>query len=132
MSRPIAELRGLGPKSAKWLAAIGFHTEADLRVIGSLEAWHRLRFVCGNQVTLNVLYAIEAAWRDCEGRAARGCEGAAEGRGHKAFRPKHFPLAKARQKPLGVTLPNSAIRGACRGKTGYDSPSSGPAKVARI
>ena len=69
MSRPIAELRGLGPKSAKWLAAIGFHTEADLRVIGSLEAWHRLRFVCGNQVTLNVLYAIEAALRDCEGRA---------------------------------------------------------------
>jgi DNA transformation protein and related proteins len=69
MNRPVAQLQGLGPKSSVWLAEIGIHTEADLRAIGSLEAWHRLRFVRRKQVTLNALYAMEAALRDCHWRA---------------------------------------------------------------
>lgn len=69
MSRPVAQLQGLGPKSSAWLAEIGIHTEADLRAIGSLEAWHRLRFIRGKQVTLNALYAMEAALRDVHWRA---------------------------------------------------------------
>ncbi len=69
MSRPIAQLKGLGPKSSQWLAEIDIHTEADLRAVGAIEAWHRLRFVRGKQVTLNALYAMEAALRDIHWRA---------------------------------------------------------------
>ena len=69
MTRPIAQLRGLGPKTALWLAEIGIRDEAALRELGSIEAWHRLRFVRGRQVTLNALYGIEAAIRDCDWRA---------------------------------------------------------------
>ncbi len=69
MTRPVAQLKGLGPKSAQWLAEIDISTEADLRAVGAVEAWHRLRFVRGKQVTLNALYAMEAAIRDCHWRA---------------------------------------------------------------
>ena len=47
MSRPIVQLKGLGPKSSQWLAEIDIRTEADLRAIGAVEAWRRLRFVRG-------------------------------------------------------------------------------------
>lgn len=69
MSRPVAQLKGLGPKSSKWLAAIDVHTEDDLRRLGAIEAWHRLRFVHGKIITLNALYAMEAALRDLHWRA---------------------------------------------------------------
>ena len=69
MVRAIRELKGLGPKSAQWLAEIGVHTDADLRALGSLQAWHRLRFIRGSHVTLNALYAMEAALLDCHWRA---------------------------------------------------------------
>jgi DNA transformation protein len=69
VTRPIAQLQGLGPKSSQWLAEIDIRTEADLRAIGAIEAWQRLRFIRGQQVTLNALYAMEAALRDCHWRA---------------------------------------------------------------
>jgi DNA transformation protein and related proteins len=69
MSRPIPELRGLGPKSAQWLDEIGIYTEADLRALGSIETWHRLCFFHGKVISLNMLYGLEAALRGCDWRA---------------------------------------------------------------
>jgi DNA transformation protein and related proteins len=69
VTRPVAQLKGLGPKSSQWLAEIDIRSDADLRAVGSIEAWHRLRLVRGPQVTLNALYAMEAAIRDCHWRA---------------------------------------------------------------
>jgi DNA transformation protein and related proteins len=68
MSRPIAELRNLGPRMAQRLAAIDVHNENSLRELGAIEAWHRLRFVHGRGITIIALYALEGALRDCDWR----------------------------------------------------------------
>ena len=65
----IDEMRNLGPQTQRWLAEIDIHTDADLRRIGSVAAWHRLRFAFGKRVTLNALYAMEAALLGCDWRA---------------------------------------------------------------
>jgi DNA transformation protein and related proteins len=65
---PIADLPGLGPKSAAWLAQIGVHNRGELERIGSIEAMLRLD-AAGIRVSLNLLYALEGAlqnrsWQD--------------------------------------------------------------------
>jgi DNA transformation protein len=62
-------MRNLGPVTLRRLAEIGVETEEDLRRMGAAEAWRRLRFAFGKDVTLNALYALQAAligsdWRD--------------------------------------------------------------------
>jgi hypothetical protein len=54
-------MRNLGPQSRAWLAEIGIETEAELREIGAVEAYLRLRFALGRKVSLVMLYAMEAA-----------------------------------------------------------------------
>lgn len=58
-------MRNLGPVSQRMLAGIGVHTLADLAALGALEAWRRLRFEQPPGLTMNGLYAMEAALRDC-------------------------------------------------------------------
>ncbi len=69
MTIRIEEMIGLGPKTAQRLADIGIFTDADLREIGAITAYRRLRFRFGRQVTLNALYGMEAALRGCDWRA---------------------------------------------------------------
>jgi DNA transformation protein and related proteins len=62
-------LRNIGPVGEGWLAEIEVHTAADLRAMGAVEAWRRLRFFIGPHVNLMALIALEAAlldihWRD--------------------------------------------------------------------
>jgi DNA transformation protein len=64
----IREMRNLGPFMAKVLAEIGVHTDDDLRKIGAVHAYVRLKFLHGRHVTLNALYAMEAALKDCHWR----------------------------------------------------------------
>lgn len=54
---------GLGPVSTAWLAAIGIHDRAT----GTCSAWLVLRQQ-GYPVTLNLLYALEAALQGCDWR----------------------------------------------------------------
>jgi DNA transformation protein and related proteins len=61
MDRPIAELKNLGASSARDLAAIGIETEAQLREIGVVEAWHRLNEHKPNSYTIAGLYALAGA-----------------------------------------------------------------------
>ena len=42
MSRPVTELRNLGPRFADWLAVIGIHDEDGLRQVGAAAAYREL------------------------------------------------------------------------------------------
>ena len=59
--RRISELRGLGPTSAKLLARIDIYDEEQLRAIGAIEAFARIRMTSEFRVSLNLLYALEGA-----------------------------------------------------------------------
>ena len=69
LSLRIEEMRNLGPTTAKMLADVGVHREGDLRRIGAVDAYHRLKFRFGRQVTIIALYAMEAALRGCDWRS---------------------------------------------------------------
>jgi len=59
----IDTLPGIGPVTQSRLADAGIGTIGDLRTIGSVEAYRRLKFMLPRQVSLNALYALEAALR---------------------------------------------------------------------
>jgi DNA transformation protein and related proteins len=59
----MSRIRNLGPVSRQWLAAIDVHTLDDLRAIGPVNAY-RLLALRGYDVSLNLLWGMEAALRD--------------------------------------------------------------------
>ena len=59
----ISKLINLGPKSEQWLQAIGVYTRDDLQQIGAIDCYRILK-AQGYPVTLNLVYAIEAALMD--------------------------------------------------------------------
>lgn len=61
-------LRNLGLRSSEMLAETGITTVEQLREIGSIDAYRRLKFTFGNRVTLNMLWAMEAGLRDTDWR----------------------------------------------------------------
>ncbi|MER9999480.1 TfoX/Sxy family protein [Mesorhizobium sp. M0051] len=69
MSTRIEDMRNLGPATARMLAEIDVLCEEDLRGLGAVEAYHRLKFRFGQHITINALYAMEAAIRGCDWRA---------------------------------------------------------------
>ncbi|WP_112661909.1 TfoX/Sxy family DNA transformation protein [Microvirga flavescens] len=68
MKKRLSELRNLGPVTERQLHEIGIRTEADLRAMGSIEAWHRLKFVFGRHINFLALLALEGALLDCDWR----------------------------------------------------------------
>ncbi len=64
----IQDMRNLGPAMDKWLAEVEIYTAEDLQEIGVIEAYHRLKFRFGKEITLNALYAMHAALLDCDWR----------------------------------------------------------------
>lgn len=56
----IPEIKNLGEVSERMLAEIGVYSEADLREIGAIEAYRRMRFAFDGKISLNALYAMEA------------------------------------------------------------------------
>ena len=61
----IDTLPGIGPVTQSRLADAGIRTVGELRSMGSAEAYRRLKFMLPRQVSLNALYALEAALRGC-------------------------------------------------------------------
>jgi DNA transformation protein len=64
----IAQLPGLGPKSADMLARAGIVSARQLRALGSVRAYLQVR-AAGVPVSLNLLWALEGAlsgerWQD--------------------------------------------------------------------
>ncbi|MGE0282075.1 MAG: TfoX/Sxy family DNA transformation protein [Rhizobiaceae bacterium] len=69
MNRSVAEMRNLGPATARMLTEVDIADEETLRAVGAQAAYRRLKFRFGRQVTLVALYALEAALRDCDWRS---------------------------------------------------------------
>jgi DNA transformation protein len=61
MVERLEDLKNLGPATVRMLKEIDVQTVSDLAELGSVEAYRRLRFRFGSHVTLNALYALEAA-----------------------------------------------------------------------
>jgi DNA-3-methyladenine glycosylase I len=66
--RALAQLRNLGPKTARQLAAVGIETEAQLRRSGPVEAF-RLLLHAGFRPSLNAACAMAGALLDLDWRA---------------------------------------------------------------
>ena len=65
MSERIDSLPNLGPKTARMLEEVGIATVAELRAIGAVAAWRRIKFAYPKRVSLVGLYALEGALRGC-------------------------------------------------------------------
>ena len=65
---PVAALRNLGPKSARVLAEAGIRTIAELRLIGPVKAYARVKTLAPRSVSLNLLWAIAAGLGDRDWR----------------------------------------------------------------
>lgn len=59
-----AKIRNIGPKSAAWLRQVGVRSEADIKRLGALEVFMKVR-KAGFKPSLNLLYALEGAVQDC-------------------------------------------------------------------
>ena len=69
------KLRNIGPKTLARLGEVGIKSLADLREVGSLDAYRRLKFRFPREVSLNALYALEAALLGCHWRdLPAGCK----------------------------------------------------------
>ena len=55
------EMRNIGPKSRAWLAEIDIHRMDEIRTLGAVETYARLRFRFGRAITRNMLHALAAA-----------------------------------------------------------------------
>jgi DNA transformation protein and related proteins len=60
----LAALPGLGPTSAGWLVDAGIDSVDRLEALGAVETYRRVRDQ-RDGVSLNLLYALDGALRDC-------------------------------------------------------------------
>ena len=58
------KIRNVGPKSAAWLRQVGIKTDDEVKAIGALEAFMKVKRA-GFKPSLNLLYALEGAVVDC-------------------------------------------------------------------
>ena len=61
MSRPVTDLRNLGPRCAEWLAVIGIHDEEALREVGAVAAYRELVIQDVVKPHKMLLYALAGA-----------------------------------------------------------------------
>jgi DNA transformation protein len=54
-------VKNIGPKSKQWLASIGVHTLDDVVNLGVVETYKRVKAAYPEKVSLNLLYALQAA-----------------------------------------------------------------------
>jgi len=57
-------VRNMGPKSRQWLASIDVHTLDDVVSLGVIETYKRVKAAYPEKVSLNLLYALQAALLD--------------------------------------------------------------------
>ncbi len=65
MKDDLTTLKNIGPASARQLREVDIADAAALRVLGAVAAYRRLKHAFPRQVSLNMLYALEGALRDC-------------------------------------------------------------------
>jgi DNA transformation protein and related proteins len=125
MTTPL-KLRNIGPKSAAWLRQVGLRTEEDLRAIGALEAFVRVKRA-GFKPSLNLLYALEGALLDCHWQeipAERRSELLAAAEAAVALLPK--PRGRPAAGPVTTTMHQREDSGEMTGGLSlFDEPDSG-------
>jgi len=57
-------VKNIGPKSKQWLASVGIHTLDDVASLGVVETYKRVKAAHPEKVSLNLLYALQAALLD--------------------------------------------------------------------
>ena len=57
-------MKNIGSKSKQWLASVGVHTLDDVVSLGVVETYKRVRAGYPEKVSLNLLYALQAALLD--------------------------------------------------------------------
>ena len=65
---PVASLRNLGPKSAMMLAEAGISTVGELRALGAVRAYLRVKSLRPKSASLSLLWAIAAGLEDRDWR----------------------------------------------------------------
>lgn len=65
MPDDLLRLKNIGPATVRQLRDVGIENEADLRKLGALAAYRRLKHAFPREVTLVMLYALEGGLRDC-------------------------------------------------------------------
>lgn len=58
------KIRNVGPKSAAWLRQVGIRTEVEIKTLGAMEVFMKVK-KAGFKPSLNLLYALEGAVQDC-------------------------------------------------------------------
>ena len=61
MASELTKLPNVGPKTSLWLNEVGIHTLDDIRNLGVIEVYRRLRDRYPDKVTLNALWGLEGA-----------------------------------------------------------------------
>jgi DNA transformation protein len=64
MKSSLTSLRNIGRKSASWLESVGIQSPEELFDLGPVEAYKRLKSARPNEVSLNMLYALQGAILD--------------------------------------------------------------------
>ena len=57
-------MKNMGPKSSAWLASVGIHTLNDVVELGVVETYKRVKAAYPDNVSLNLLYGLQAALLD--------------------------------------------------------------------
>lgn len=57
-------MRNIGPKSSEWLASVGIHSLEDVAKLGVAETYLRVKAAYPENVSLNMLYGLQAALLD--------------------------------------------------------------------
>ena len=65
MADDLTYLKNIGPASARQLREVGIEDAAALRRLGALDAYRRLKHAFPREVSVNMLYALEGALRNC-------------------------------------------------------------------
>jgi DNA transformation protein len=64
----IADLKGLGPKTAERLALVGIDTVQQLENVGAVGAYRLLKDAFPNWASLNALWGVQAALMEIDWR----------------------------------------------------------------
>jgi DNA transformation protein len=63
--RPLERLKNIGPVTVRQLGEVGIQSEQQLREVGALEAFRRLKRAFPERVNLVYLYSLQGALLDC-------------------------------------------------------------------
>ncbi|MBI3453739.1 MAG: TfoX/Sxy family protein [Rhodospirillales bacterium] len=105
---PLAALKNLGPRTARDLAEVGIETVRQLRVVGAVDAWRRLRHFRPRHYNLIGLYALAGALIDVHWnrlppalKERLRAEAAVPGPAPKDGSPAHNPQQRRQRRSAG-------------------------------